>query len=664
VWSWLLGLTVMAIFRLDQYFFPVFEPNPTTAYVGTYSLGLVATSVAIAILAALIALSISGRIIASKTPATRYAWVSAGAISMGGGIWSMHFVGMLAFSLPCGITYDPLGTILSMIPGTLASGIALSTISKPGGPGLSRRIVSAVLLGVGIATMHYAGMAAMRPEALLEYNGGLVVVSIVVAVFLAFVSLSILFQFHGAQTSRTMATVFAASVMGCAVAGMHYTAMQAALFFPLPEAPISSVALSPTLLALLITIFTVLIAAITLTATFAGRQSEQALSLSTEVSRRMCTEDELRRSQAYLAEAQRLVHTGSWAIDYANRKPVHSSEEHHRLFGFDPASGMPPWRDWMERIHPDDRSMTKQIVEQSYREQTGFEMDYRVCHPDGMIKYLHVVGHPIVNATGNVVEFVGTSVDVTERRQAEEIRHDLQNKLAHANRVTLMGQLTASIAHEVNQPIGATVTNAQAALHFLDSQPPGLNEVRQALAWIVTDGNRAGDVIGRIRSLVKNVPSRNERLDINAAILEVVALTRSEMMRKGVSLRTDLARGLPPVHGDRIQLQQVVLNLILNAVEAMGTQKDGARELLITTGEDRGQGVSVAVQDSGPGLDPESVERLFDAFYSTKTEGMGMGLAICRSIIDAHGGRIYATANAPRGAAFRFTVPSRSDAAA
>src|ERR1700739_4549749 len=240
--------------NLDWHFYPVFDGlDPATAYPGTYSLGLVITSVAIAILAAFVALSISGRIVAAKSPRARYAWASAGAISMGGGIWSMHFVGMLAFSLPCGITYEPVGTILSMVPGMLASGIALNAISKPDEPRLGRRFVSAVLMGGGIAAMHYSGMAAMRPQALLRYDPELVAVSIVVAVVLAFSSLSI--RFHGPQSSRAAATIIAATVMGCAVAGMHYTAMQASIFFPLPDAPAYSMAFSPTLLALLIKMF-------------------------------------------------------------------------------------------------------------------------------------------------------------------------------------------------------------------------------------------------------------------------------------------------------------------------------------------------------------------------------------------------------------------------
>jgi signal transduction histidine kinase/DNA-binding response OmpR family regulator len=292
--------------NLDWHFHPVVDSlDPATALPGTYDLGLVATSLAIAILAAFVALSISGRIVAATTPRARYAWASAGALSMGGGIWAMHFIGMLAFSLPCGVTYDPVGTVASMIPGILASGIALNAISKSDAPSLGRLAVSSVLMGAGIGAMHYSGMAAMLPEALLRYSPGLVAISIVVAVVLAYVSLSIRFQFHHSQSPGIAATLMAASVMGCAVAGMHYTAMQAAIFFPLPDAPVYNMALSPTLLALLITIFTVLIGASTLVATFAGRQNELALSLTAEIARRKRTEEDLVRAREQAEAANR-----------------------------------------------------------------------------------------------------------------------------------------------------------------------------------------------------------------------------------------------------------------------------------------------------------------------------------------------------------------------
>ncbi|HUB47948.1 MAG TPA: MHYT domain-containing protein [Acetobacteraceae bacterium] len=643
--------------HLNRHFLPVFDGlNQATAYPSTYDLRLVTISVAIAILAAFVALSISGRIVAATTQWARSAWASAGAISMGGGIWSMHFVGMLAFSLPCGITYEPVGTVSSLIPGMAASGIALDAISKPDEPGLGRRFVSAVLMGGGIAAMHYSGMAAMRPQAMLRYDPGLVGVSVVVAVVLAFISLSI--RFHRPRSSGLAATISAATVMGCAVAGMHYTAMQAAIFYPLPDAPAYSMALSPTLLALLITFFAVLLAVSTLVAAFAGRQNELALSLTEEIARRRRIEADLRRSEAYLAEAQRLSHTGSWGFDVASRHFTHSSDEHHRLFGFNSGAAMPVWEDWARRLHPEDRDSTLRRVRQSIRERSDFELDYRIVHPDGTIRHIHEAGHPFLSPSGTLVEFVGSSIDRTELRRAEEARLDAQTKLSHANRVTTMGQLAASIAHEVNQPIAATLTNARAGLRWLDRRPPDVEEVRQALGRIVRDGNRAAEVIDEIRALVKKAPPRKDQLEINGAVREVIGLTRGEAVKQDVSVRTELAVGLPLVEGDRVQLQQVILNLIINAFEAMSVSNDGARDLLISTGKAEADGVFVAVRDTGPGLAPATVEHLFESFYTTKPGGLGLGLSICRSIIEGHGGRLWACANEPRGAVFQFTVPA------
>jgi C4-dicarboxylate-specific signal transduction histidine kinase len=255
-------------------------------------------------------------------------------------------------------------------------------------------------------------------------------------------------------------------------------------------------------------------------------------------------------------------------------------------------------------------------------------------------------------------------LDLTERKRAEaearesERRYrEMQMEVAHANRVATMGQLTASIAHEVNQPIAGAVTNAEAALRWLGARPPDLEEVRQALGRIVKDTLRAGDVIGRIRELIKKAPPRKDRLDMNEAIREVIELTRGEAAKNGASVQTSLGEGLPLVEGDRVQLQQVVLNLIVNAVQAMGTLAQGPRELFVTTAHAELNGVLVAVKDSGPGLTPANLEQLFAPFYTTKPDGLGMGLSICRSIIEAHGGRLWVTANLPRGAIFHFTVP-------
>jgi C4-dicarboxylate-specific signal transduction histidine kinase len=258
-----------------------------------------------------------------------------------------------------------------------------------------------------------------------------------------------------------------------------------------------------------------------------------------------------------------------------------------------------------------------------------------------------------------VTDFTAQATIALEIVRRERQQSQLQTELAHANRVATMGQLSASIIHEVKQPIASTVMNAQAALRFLERRPPHLEQAQRVLAELVQDGMRAGDIVDGIRALCKKAPTRKERLDINAAICGVIELTRGEAVANGVSVQMDLAQGLPLIEGDRVQFQQVILNLILNAIEAMSGADQGTRELLISTGMAEPNGVHVGVRDSGPGLAPATLERVFDAFYTTKCSGLGMGLTICRSIIEAHGGRLWATGHTPRGAFFQFTIPAR-----
>jgi PAS domain S-box-containing protein len=289
-------------------------------------------------------------------------------------------------------------------------------------------------------------------------------------------------------------------------------------------------------------------------------------------------------------------------------------------------------------------------------------------------EFLHKNGNRVpvlvgaANFEGRGDEGVAFVIDLTDRKRAEaavresERRYrEAQIELAHANRIATMGHLSASIAHEVSQPIGAALGYANAASHWLDAQPPNLEEVRRDLGFIVQSGVRAGEVIDRIRALVKKSPPRKDRLEVNEAVLEVIALTRNEMAKHGISVRTQLGEPLPAILGDRVQLQQVILNLMINAAEAMSGMSEGFRELAISTAKTDSEGVLVAVRDSGPGLAPEDLERLFEAFYTTKPDGLGMGLSICRSIIEAHQGRLWASANVPRGAVFQFTVAASPD---
>ena len=315
---------------------------------------------------------------------------------------------------------------------------------------------------------------------------------------------------------------------------------------------------------------------------------------------------------------------------------------------------------WAELTPPEWRDADARAVSEIKTTGTvpAYEKEY--FRKDGSRVPVLVGAASLENGT-YAVAFV---LDLTERKAAEEAVREAQMQLAHANRVATMGQLTASIAHEVNQPIAATVTNAEAALRFLNAPRPDLDEVRDALGRIVRDGDRAGAVVGRIRALIKGAPQRNDRVEINAAIREVVEITRSEAMKKGVVVQTDLGDDLPLVPGDRVELLQVILNLILNAIEAMSAMSEGSRELLITKGKNESDDVLVAVRDSGPGLAPAALEHLFKAFHTTKPNGLGLGLSICRSIIEGHGGQLWASPNSPRGAVFQFTLPVNQDTAA
>jgi len=386
-------------------------------------------------------------------------------------------------------------------------------------------------------------------------------------------------------------------------------------------------------------------------------------ALHAESLERKHAEDKLRRSEAYLAEGQRLSHTGSWAWDVATRELVHWSREHYRLFGFDSEEGAQSLETIRQRIHPDDQDRVVEVWDRAIRDGSDYKLDFRVVLPDKDTKHIHAEGHPVFNASGDLVEFLGTSIDVTERKQAEEEREKLrqaQADLARVSRVTTMGELTASLAHEVNQPIAAAVTDAKTCLRWLAGDSPNLEEARETAARMVKDATRAAEIVSRIRLLFKKGTAERELVDINEVVREMIVLLRNEAMRYSVSVQTELAAELPQVMGDRVQLQQVVMNLIINSLEAM-KDENGTRELAITSQSLENEHIIISIRDTGVGLPQQHADQIFDAFFTTKLQGTGMGLSISRSIVESHGGRLWAAVNSPRGASFHLTLPTKGE---
>jgi len=387
----------------------------------------------------------------------------------------------------------------------------------------------------------------------------------------------------------------------------------------------------------------------------------QFIGTTMDVTERKVTEQRLRESEAYLAEAQRLSHTGSWAWSTDTNEMRYWSEECFRVLGFDPQGGLPPREQFLLRIHPDDRARIRERLERSRREKVGYDLEYRYILPSGEIRDVHTVGHPVLSPSGDLFEFVGTVIDDTERKRAEKSLRKTEADLARVARATTLGELTASIAHEVNQPLAAVVTNANACLRWLRGESPNLDKAREASERIIRDGNRASDVIIRIRTLLKGGESDHRQVDINEVIGEVATLVQGTVDLHRASLQIDLASNLPPVWGDRVQLQQVLLNLIANALDAMETISDRPRIVHICSDRDETETIRIAIKDSGIGLGSQQVETLFEAFHTTKPEGLGMGLAISRSIVERHGGHLWAEANKGEpGAIFQFTLPIMS----
>jgi PAS domain S-box-containing protein len=364
---------------------------------------------------------------------------------------------------------------------------------------------------------------------------------------------------------------------------------------------------------------------------------------------------ELRREQAYLAEAQSLTHIGSWATNFYTKQMFHLSDETFRLHGFDPRNGPIPLEHFFETIHPEDRVGVTAALEQAIHTRTDYDIrEFRVCHPDGTLRFLRTIGHH--NPSSEMGYYVGITMDITERKKAEQEREKLRQleaDLAHINRVNTMGELAAALAHEIKQPIAAAVANAGACLGFLGGERPDILEAREAASGTIGSARRAAEIIDHVRSLFKKSFPQRDPVEVNELIREVALLLHNDMRRNSVTVHLELAENLPEVTGDRVQLEQVLMNLMLNAIEAM---RDAGGDLTITSQPTDDGHLVVSVRDTGLGIPANKIDQIFDTFFTTKPQGTGMGLAISRSIVESHGGRLWATSDSGRGATFRFTL--------
>jgi PAS domain S-box-containing protein len=386
------------------------------------------------------------------------------------------------------------------------------------------------------------------------------------------------------------------------------------------------------------------------------------LGIGIDVTQNELLTQELRREQAYLAEAQSLAHIGSWATNFHTRQQFHLSDEIFRLHGFDPRKGPIALERFYDTLHPEDAPAVMATLENAIRTKTDYEIrEYRICLPDGAIRFLRSIGHH--NPAGEIGEYIGITMDITERKQAEQERErlrQLEADLAHINRVNMLGELATALAHEIKQPIAASITSANALLRWLAHDPPDLERARAAAARVEQDGIRAADVIDRLRSFYKKgaVPKR-EFVNINDIIQEMAVLLGAEAVRHAVAIHSELDADAPNIRADCVQLQQVFMNLMLNAIEAM---KDTGGELTIRSSVHSESQLIISISDTGTGLPAENIDRIFDAFHTTKPQGTGMGLAITRSIVESYGGRLWATPNQGVGATFHFSLPVEAEA--
>jgi len=627
-------------------------------YQGIYDPWLVATSVLIAVLAAFAALSISSRMVAAASWQSRWAWAFAGACSMGGGIWGMHFIGMLAFSLPCGISYDPLGTVVSMFPGLLASGVALQVIGRVNIPSLSRLIVGAILMAAGIGAMHYSGMAAVRSEALMRFQPDLVVVSVVVAAALAFISLEARFQLRRYHSSEMLATIVAAAIMGLAVAGMHYTAMQASVFFPDSALQPAATAMSTVPMAVLITLISVLIAALALVASVAGRQSELATVLKAEVGRRQALEQEAEGGRARLQAILDAVVDAIVTIDKKGRILQWSSGA-QRIFGYAPEEVV--GSDLTILMPEPHRSGHAGYVSSFLKTRNakiiGIGRELTAIRKDGTEFPIELAVSEVRN--GNEVFFTGILRDITERKRAETELVRAREQAEAAN--LAKSQFLATMSHEIRTPMNGVLGMA----NLLSST--ALNERQRRLVENVSrSGQALLGIINDILDFAKIEAGKFELsavpFDVQEAIAELTDLFSERCMRKGLEFIYFVAEDVPShLIGDPVRLRQILVNLVGNAIK-FTERGEILVELSLARNEPDGVVLNFAVEDTGIGIPPEQCPRIFESFHQVDGSmtrargGSGLGLSITRQLVELMGGKISVESELGRGSRFAFTA--------
>jgi two-component system, sensor histidine kinase and response regulator len=637
----------------------IFRPIASVSpYDGNYNPWLVLVSVCIMVLAAFGALSISSRMAAATNTRTRWSWAGAGAFSMGGGIWSMHFIGMLALTLPCGITYNPVGTLLSMIPGVLASGVALAVISHTEEPGPYRLLAGGVLMGAGIGAMHYSGMSAVEADALIRYQPGLVLVSVVVAVALAWTSLKVRYQLRRYGLSETLATAIAATIMGIAVSGMHYTAMQASVFFPIPNQP-DGVNTQPALmLAVPIALISILIAGITLVASVAGRQAELAAGLKAEVGRRRALEQEAEGGRARLQAIFDAVADAIVTIDRKGHIQQWSSGA-QRIFGYAPQEivGENLTALMPESHRPQDAGYVEALVATRDARAIGMGRELTGIRKDGSEFPTELTVSEVRN--GGEIFFTAILRDITERKRAEAELVRAREEAEAAN--LAKSQFLATMSHEIRTPMNGVLGMA----NLLQSTALDQRQ-RRLLDNVTRSGEALLAIINDILDFAKIEAGKFELsevpFDARETIAELTELLAERCTKKGIEFVYFVDEAIPAqLVGDPTRLRQVLVNLVGNAIK-FTEHGEILVELALARSTPDAVILNIAVADTGIGIQPEQKARIFEAFHQIDSSmtrargGSGLGLAITRQLVELMGGDLSVDSEFGRGSRFSFAV--------